>query len=286
MKTNKGYKVTNKDMQCLGFQFELGKEFKHEGKIALCESGFHFCKKLIECFNYYVFNPTNRVFEIEHGDAFGDEDEKMVTDRIIFLRELTWVEVLDNVNTGIGNSGYLNSGSFNLGNWNSGDRNSGNWNSGDYNSGSFNSGNRNSGIGNSGKRNLGDWNSGDWNSGIGNSGDWNSGDWNSGFFNSTTPKLRIFNKETDVPIEDIVFPSWLNFELVEWRDYESMTDREKRFYPDAKITGGYLKALDYKEAAQLSYAKASKEDQDLIEQVPNYDANVLFEIFGIDRRNK
>jgi len=278
MNTNKGYKVTNKDMQCLGFQFELGKEFKHEGKIALCENGFHFCKRLVKCFNYYGFDPKNRVFEIEHGDAIGDEDDKMVTDRIIFLRELTWVEVLDNVNTGIGNSGYLNSGSFNSGNWNSGDRNSGNWNSGDYNSGAFNSGNRNSGIGNSGKRNSGDWNSGDRNSGIGNSGDWNSGDWNSGFFNSTTPKLRIFNKETDVPIEDIVFPSWLNFELEGWRYYESMTD--------AHITRGYLKALDYKEAAQLSYAKASKEDQDLIEQVPNYDADVLFEIFGIDRRNK
>ena len=278
MKTNKGYKVTNKDMQCLGFQFELGKEFKHEGKIALCENGFHFCKELVKCFSYYDFDPKNRVFEIEHGDAIGDEDDRMVTDRIIFLRELTWAEVLDSVNTGIDNSGYSNSGSFNSGNWNSGDRNSGNWNSGDRNSGAFNSGNRNSGIGNSGKRNSGDWNSGDRNSGIGNSGDWNSGDWNSGFFNSTTPKLRIFNKETDVPIEDIVFPSWLNFELVEWRDYESMTD--------AHITGGYLKALDYKEAAQLSYAKASKEDQDLIEQVPNYDADVLFEIFGIDRRNK
>lgn len=286
MKTNKGFKVTDKNMQCLGFQFELGKEFKQEGKIALCENGFHFCKKLAKCFAYYDFDPKNRVFEIDHGDAIGDEDDKMVTDCIVFIKELTWAEVLDNVNTGIGNSGYSNSGSFNSGNWNSGDRNSGNWNSGDYNSGSFNSGIRNSGIGNSGKRNLGDWNSGDRNSGIGNSGDWNSGDWNSGFFNSTTSKLRIFNKETDVPIEDIVFPSWLNFELVEWRSYDSMTDEEKKQNPDAHITGGYLKALDYKEAAQLSYAKASKEDQDLIEQMPNYDADVLFEIFGIDRRNK
>ncbi|MFA6667808.1 MAG: hypothetical protein WCS51_05610, partial [Bacilli bacterium] len=76
MKTNKGFKVTDENMQCIGFQFELGKEFKHEGELKLCESGFHFCKKLIKCFNYYDFNPKNRVFEIEYGKAFGDEDDK------------------------------------------------------------------------------------------------------------------------------------------------------------------------------------------------------------------
>ena len=306
MKTNKGYKVTNKDMQCLGFQFELGKEFKQKGKIELCKRGFHFCKKLVKCFDYYNFDPKNRVFEIEHGDAIGNEDDKMVTDRIIFLRELTWAEVLDTVNTGTGNSGYCNSGNRNSGTGNSGDENLGYWNSGDSNSGDSNSGDRNSGKnnsgnGNSGNENSGDLNSGNWNSGTCNSGNRNSGDWNSGdensgywnlgdrnsgFLNSTTPKLRIFNKETDVSIEDIVFPSWLHFELGEWCSYDSMTDEEKEQNPDAHITGGYLKALDYKEAAQLSYAKAGKKYQDLIEQVPNYDADVLFEIFGIDRRNK
>ncbi len=306
METNKGFKVTNKNMQCRGFQYELGKKFIHEGKIKLCKSGFHFCKRLVRCFDYYVFNPTNRVFEIEYGDAIGDEDDKMVTDSIVFLRELTWSEVLDMVNIGIGNSGHSNSGDYNTGDCNSGDyntgnmnsgdcnsghRNSGHWNSGDWNSGDYNTGDCNSGHRNSGHRNSGDWNSGNWNSGHRNSGnrnsgDWNSGDWNSGFLNSEKPKLRIFNKETDVSIKDIVFPNWLNFSISEWIDFHNMTDEEKKLHPSAEITGGYLKVLDYKEAAQRSYAKASKEDQDLIEQVPNYNADVLFEIFGIDRRKK
>ncbi len=276
MKINKGFKVTDKDMRCRDFQYELGKEFKHEGKIELCESGFHFCKKLVNCFSYYVFDPTNRVFEIEHGDAIGDEDDKMVTDSIVFLKELTWAEVLDMVNMGTGNSGLSNSGDYN-----SGKRNSGN-----YNSGSDNSGDNNSGYSNSGNNNSGDYNSGYSNSGYSNCGNWNSGNWNYGFLNSEGPKLRIFNKETDVPRSYIEFPDWLYFKLTEWRTLDSMTDEEKEQNPNAEIVGGYLKELDYKEAAQASYNKASKEDQDLIEQVPNYDADVLFEIFGIDRRSK
>lgn len=276
MKTNKGFKVTDKNMQCLEFQFELGKEFKHNGKIELCESGFHFCKRLVKCFNYYIFDPTNRVFEIEHGDAIGDENDKMVTDSIVFLRELTWAKVLDMVNVGIGNSGYSNSGDYN----------SGSWNTGNYNAGNSNLGSKNSGYCNSGNNNLGCNNSGSWNSGYCNSGNWNSSNRSSGYLNSEYPKLRIFNKETDIPLAYIKFPKWLRFELVEWHDSVYMTDEEKEQNPSFEITGGYLKVLDYKKAAQASYNKASKTDQDMIEQVPNYDADILFEIFGIDRRSK
>ena len=44
MKT-KGFKATNPNMICRDFQFEIGKKFKHEGKIQPCRSGFHFCEK-------------------------------------------------------------------------------------------------------------------------------------------------------------------------------------------------------------------------------------------------
>lgn len=32
----KGYKGFNKDLTCRDYQFEIGKEFVHEGKIELC----------------------------------------------------------------------------------------------------------------------------------------------------------------------------------------------------------------------------------------------------------
>ena len=197
----KGYKVFNPDWTCRGYQFEIGKIFTEDIKPVCCDRGFHFCTKISDCFNYYDFNPNNKVAEIE---ALGNIDinkdgSKCSTNKIYIIRELTWHEVLDLVNTGEActgncnsgdnnsgnnNSGSYNSGNKNSGNCNSGDRNSGSRNSGNYNSGHYNSGNYNSGDGNSGDYNSGNYNSGNHNSGHRNSGNCNSGDENSGHWNS------------------------------------------------------------------------------------------------------
>ena len=187
----KGYKVFNPDWTCRGFQFEVGKTFEEDVKPECCYRGFHFCAKALDCFNYYNFTPTNKVAEVE---ALGEIDTqpdgtKFSTNKLHIIREVTWHEVLELVNSGEACTGLRNSGNRNSGDWNSGNCNSGDWNSGNCNSGLRNSGNRNSGLRNSGNRNSGDWNSGncnsgDWNSGNCNSGDWNSGDRNSGNCNS------------------------------------------------------------------------------------------------------
>jgi len=175
----KGYKVFNPDWTCRGFQYEVGKTFKHDGNIEMCGAGFHFCRKVSDCFNYYGFNSNNKVAEVEAIGNVETKGDKSVTDEIVILRELTWHEVLDLANTGKDCTGNRNSGNRNSGNCNSGNRNSG-----DYNSGNCNSGNRNSGDYNSGNCNSGDYNSGDYNSGNCNSGNRNSGDYNSGNCNS------------------------------------------------------------------------------------------------------
>jgi len=183
--------VFDPDWTCRGFRYEVGKTYEHKGELELCRSGFHFCKKAIDCFKYYEFNPNNKVAEVVALGRIieGDGDTKCVTDKMKIERELSWHEVLDLVNTGHANTGFGNSGDYNGGSYNSGHNNSGNYNSGNSNSGNYNSGNWNSGSHNSGDCNSGDCNSGDWNSGNcnsghNNSGDWNSGDWNSGSRNS------------------------------------------------------------------------------------------------------
>ena len=228
----KGYKVFNSDWTCRDFQFEVGKVFEEDVTPVCCDRGFHFCTKASDCFNYYSFNPDNKVAEVE---ALGDidthaDDSKCCTNKIHIIREITWQEVLDLVNlgkacTGLCNSGNRNSGNRNSGDWNSGNRNSGNRNSGnrnsgnrnsgDCNNGDCNSGDCNSGNCNSGNRNSGDWNNGDCNSGNcnsgnRNSGDCNSGDWNktcfsNGCFNTESPKIFLFNKPSDWTYQD-----WLN----------------------------------------------------------------------------
>ena len=209
-------------------------------------------------------------------------------------------------NSGDGNSGNRNSGNRNSGDWNSGNRNSGNRNSGDGNSGDWNSGDWNSGNWNSGNRNSGDWNSGNWNSGNRNSGDWNSGnrnsgnrnsgnrnsgDWNSGngknrFLCSEETPTYFFNKISDKKQSDVYFPNWMYFDLLVWKRSSDMTEDEKMAYPLHETCGGWLFTLDYKEAAQASYNRATKPEQDAVENIPNYDAQVLYDIFGIDRRIK
>ena len=230
-----GYKAFDKNLQCRGFQFEVGKTYetgKTKEELELCtDTVFHFCRELQEIpkvSNYSI--SKSRVCEvIAEGDVVTD-DHIYGTNKLFILREIPREE-LDNYNNR--NSGCRNSGNWNSGNWNSGDGNSGDgnsgcrnsgdgnsgdgnsgcrnsryWNSGDGNSGDGNSGNwnsgcRNSGDGNSGYRNSGYRNSGNWNSGCrnsgdGNSGDGNSGDWNSGNWNSGNWNSGYFN--TDSPL--------------------------------------------------------------------------------------
>ena len=180
----KGYKVFNSDWTCRGFQYEVGKTYEMKDKPELCEKGFHFCEKAAYCFNYYEFNPDNKVAEVL---ALGDivtGNNKSCTNKIQIIREIPWAEVLEIVNAGKGCTGIYNSGNHNSGDCNSGDWNSGNHNSGDCNSSYCNSGNWNSGNNNSGSHNSGNNNSGSRNSGDCNSGNWNSGDYNSGYYNS------------------------------------------------------------------------------------------------------
>ena len=186
----RGYKVFNPDWTCRSKQYTCPGTFEEDVIPSVCDIGMHFCKKAVDCFDYYSFNPENKVAEvIALAERTVEDGNKCATNYLKIVREISWQEVLEIVNigkgcTGLCNSGSLNSGNCNSGNCNSGNRNSGDGNSGDYNSGDCNSGNCNSGNCNSGRRNSGRRNSGDCNSGSLNSGNCNSGRRNSGDYNS------------------------------------------------------------------------------------------------------
>jgi len=101
----KGYKVFKSDWTCRGFQYEVGKTYEMKEAPVCCGRGFHFCRKLIDCFNCYRFDSENKVAEIEAMGAIDKRDSKFCTNKIKIIRELTWHEVLDLVNTGKDNTG-------------------------------------------------------------------------------------------------------------------------------------------------------------------------------------
>ena len=268
----KGYKVFNPDWTCnpngKPFQYEVGKTYEEDVKPMVCDRGFHFCEKAADCFNFYKFNPKNKVAEVLALGEVDSDGVKSCTNKIQIVREIPWAELLEMVNTGKGCAGLCNSGD---------------WNSGDCNSGDCNSGNRNSGNRNSGNRNSGDWNSGDW-----NSGDWNKCSFSNGCFNTESPKIYLFNKPSPWTYRD-----WLNSEarfllnqipgdVLEYRWLENMTDEEKAEHPEAETTGGYLKELDNSECALIWWRGLNDRQKAIITALPNFDKAIFKEITGID----
>ena len=291
----KAYKAFNKDLTCQDFQYEVGKEYHHKGKLELCEAGFHACERLPDCFNFYPFSKAEtRVAEVLVWGkvAYEDTGDKLCASNIKVVRELAWSEVLPLCNSGHSNSGYGNSGSRNSGDWNSCSRNSGNGNSGHRNSGSWNNGNGNSGDCNSGDCNSGSNNSGNWNAGHWNAGHWNAGHWNSGYLNTSAQKYCfIFNKQVEKSaLAKIEFPEFLHFTLTEWIPGSKMSQQEKKQHPEYATTGGYLKKYTYKEAFRKSFEKAKQlpnwpDQLKRLKALPNFDAKIFEEISGISSKD-
>ena len=175
----KGYKATNADMTCQGFKFELGKWYKHEGKVKLCESGFHFCVHPSGPWSYYN-DKTTRFFAVEARDVI--EEYTPGSDLKVVCREIRLISEI--IPDGDRNTGDMNTGNMNTGYRNTGDRNTGYMNTGDMNTGD---------------RNTGNMNTGDMNTGNGNATN-NS----SGFFCSKEPKVLSFDVQTKLTKESFL----------------------------------------------------------------------------------
>ena len=280
----RGFKVFNPDWTCRDKQYTCPGAFEEDVIPSVCDRGMHFCKKAAGCFNYYSFNPENKVAEvIALADRTVEDGDKCATNYLEIVREISWQEVLEIVNTGKGCTGLCNSGNRNSGDWSSGDWNSGDWNSGNRNSGDWNSGDWNSGNRNSGNRNSGNRNSGDW-----NSGDWNKCSFSNGCFNTVEPKIYLFNKPSDWTYRD-----WLNSDaryllnqipgdVLEYVWFEDMTDEEKAAHPEAKTTGGYLKQLDNSECGSIWWRGLNDYEKSIIKAIPNFDKEIFKEITGVD----
>ena len=129
-------------------------------------------------------------------------------------------------------------------------------------------------------------NSGHGNSGDRNSGGWNSGHGNSGYFNPDSPSVvRVFGQDCRTDLWDSAYkPMFLRFSMRGWVGSDEMTDEEKLDNPLHTITGGILRVYGYKEAFQRSWEKADHVDRIRVKDLPNFDAEIFYQISGIDLR--
>ena len=242
----KGYKVFNKDWTCRGFQYEVGKTYEMEKAPVCCDRGFHFCGKLIDCFGYYNFDSENKVAEIEATGAIDDDgnEEKYCTNKIKIVRELSWHEVLDLVNTGKDNTGRDNTGDRNTGNRNTGDWNTGHWNSADYSTGCFNTETENIRLFNK-------------------PSDWTYHDW--------------LNSKARYVMNDCPYTKTI------WIDSEEMIDSEKEENPTWECTSGYLKTIYVtNKDKQDWWDNLDDEEREEVMSLPNFDKEIFKEITGIE----
>jgi len=61
---NIGYKATY-NYKCINQLYEIGQEYKIQGKPILCEKGFHYCKIAKNVLSYYNYDDEFKLLEIE-----------------------------------------------------------------------------------------------------------------------------------------------------------------------------------------------------------------------------
>ena len=247
----------DKDLQCRGVQFEVGKDYKIENpkgkRLELCSNTvYHFCDSLQKVHSYYsCADENNRFCIIEVLGRFVEDDNKCGSDHIRVVREITGDELKIAKGLTGGNAGLFNSGNLNSGNLNSGYRNSGDLNSGNLNSGYRNSGDQNSGNLNSGYRNSGDQNSGVFNKTNGSNG----------VFCNIEPKICIFNIQTDWTLKEFYQSKYWeaicssSFDLTEW-----VQDKK----PSENGVDGKLVVHTYEEACQKWWKNMTVRNKNII----------------------
>lgn len=111
-----GYKITNSKYTCRDFKYELNHTYSMKEDPIPCSKGFHFCKELADCFNYYhpeksllgVWNlDTYRFLKVRSNGTTYQISDKYCTNNITILEECTTEEILEAFHKWICNSIYF-----------------------------------------------------------------------------------------------------------------------------------------------------------------------------------
>jgi hypothetical protein len=85
------YKAMDKNMQCRGKQYEVGKTYTEE-KADCCNAGMHACENPLDVLHYYLLRGGPRFFEVECGGNVdkSEEDSKLACTELTVKGEVNF----------------------------------------------------------------------------------------------------------------------------------------------------------------------------------------------------
>ena len=94
-KVIKSYKAFDKNMQCRGFKYEIGKEYEMDVEIKCCDRGFHACKSPMEVWDHYDML-SSRFAEVEQSGKIDEEENstKVCSSHIKIKAELKLADII------------------------------------------------------------------------------------------------------------------------------------------------------------------------------------------------
>ena len=90
----RAYKAFDKNLQCRGFQFEVGQTYEHDRQVKACESGFHACENPLDVWNYYPIDSRYAVVELDGDVSRHGCDSKVAAARITISAEIALPQII------------------------------------------------------------------------------------------------------------------------------------------------------------------------------------------------